>query len=584
MNELQNLYKEELRLFKKSAKTFSDQYPAITENLLRDTLDPDADMLLKGLAYLTAQLRHESAAQFPRALQSISQIIAPHLMQPVPAMTLLAFTAKPNLLNPYIVQSGKSFDTVAIGQNDHGHDITCRFNTVWPVEILPILLTDISTHKNESADGQSKLSLEFMFTSERNLLENYHFDKLRLYFNLATTDASVWLTVLHSLVQTLAITDANGRIELANDAISFPALETRNKTTTKANKGLMHQLLMDYFLCPEKFLFVDIDVSRWQKRSGSKFVLAADIALPAFPLPELRSADVQLFVAPAINQFEQFAEPLPFNAFSSELQLSAKNRQLSGDMQLDICYVDSVEGITLGEKKGVFLENALQPNKIDQASLSYTFFRKPSVAESGSLPYLGIYRNSKNENIEVLRIKVQCSQGAWGSEVPVNQVIKATSNSPELVSFTNLTQASPYQPACLVSENAWQIVSDQNITLSTLQSAEQLKQFLQHHIPESLKTTAKQKTNLHRINAIERVHTKAMEKIVKGRLLRGLQFDIFVNIDHFNGVGEVFLFSSIVNQILKMKTPINSVSQMNIINARSAEVTSWPTVLTTDLE
>ena len=99
MTSLNELYQQELDLLKQSAKTFSDEYPALTTNLVRDSTDPDVDMILKGVAYLTAQLRKEITDDFPVALQALSQVLTPSLMQPSPAATIMDFTPKANFFD-----------------------------------------------------------------------------------------------------------------------------------------------------------------------------------------------------------------------------------------------------------------------------------------------------------------------------------------------------------------------------------------------------------------------------------------------------------------------------------------------------
>ena len=77
--DLSELYQQELKLLKESSKVFSVDYPAITEAMNRDIVDPDVDMILQGVSYLTAQFKKELDDQFPVALQALSQVLTPTL-------------------------------------------------------------------------------------------------------------------------------------------------------------------------------------------------------------------------------------------------------------------------------------------------------------------------------------------------------------------------------------------------------------------------------------------------------------------------------------------------------------------------
>ena len=48
MSDIKTLYRDELKLLRESAKTFSNEYPALTASLVRESQDPDVEQILKG--------------------------------------------------------------------------------------------------------------------------------------------------------------------------------------------------------------------------------------------------------------------------------------------------------------------------------------------------------------------------------------------------------------------------------------------------------------------------------------------------------------------------------------------------------
>jgi len=123
MKTLQELYVEELALLKDSARTFSDDNPALTSSLVRDNVDPDVDMILQGVSYLTAQIRREISTEFPAALQAMSQVLTPTLMQPLPSMTVLDFQPKAGLLKPLAIAAGMDADSGPVANDAPGQPI-----------------------------------------------------------------------------------------------------------------------------------------------------------------------------------------------------------------------------------------------------------------------------------------------------------------------------------------------------------------------------------------------------------------------------------------------------------------------------
>ena len=111
MSSLDKLYQKELKLLKSSAQVFSEQHPALTEHLARQSNDPDVEMILQGVAYLSAQFKQDVDNAFPQAIQSLSQVLTPTLMQPLPSAAMLSFKPKANLLKPMLIEAGKCFDS-----------------------------------------------------------------------------------------------------------------------------------------------------------------------------------------------------------------------------------------------------------------------------------------------------------------------------------------------------------------------------------------------------------------------------------------------------------------------------------------
>ena len=72
-----------------------------------------------------------------------------------------------------------------------------------------------------------------------------------------------------------------------------------------------YRVLQEYFILPEKFLFIDLDISDWKSRGqGKSFSLEFVFDRLPQDMPPLRAEHFMLFVSPALNLFQHHADPI----------------------------------------------------------------------------------------------------------------------------------------------------------------------------------------------------------------------------------------------------------------------------------
>jgi type VI secretion system protein ImpG len=581
MTRLNQLYQQELKLLKESSQIFADEYPGLTESLRRDSADPDVEMILQGVAYLTAQFRREMDDQFPVALQTLSQALTPSLMQPIAACSILAMKPKSNLMAPFVVKQGRYFDSQAMMTPQQTDEVKYRFSNAWDVTVLPIELSELRTETDELIiDGELQRvnTLKLNFDSTRNDLENYTFDKLRFYINRSITDASLWMLLFSRYVHQINIVDSSGSHPLNLDSINLSGFDLAKQIFNHQDCSQLHQLLQEYYLLPEKFLFVDIDISEWEQRKGQQFELQISFTQPNWAIPTLNKRDIQLYATPVINQFDQYAEPIGLDDTQHEYAIQSKSHALSGKQELTVVDVLAVETVKRNRDRNRRFQNAIKPTTLSNNNDFFHFYRKHAATEDETVPFIALQYppHAKPDSDEVLRIKTLCSQGQGASQVSIGDINQNTSTSPELVTFNNLIPCTEFQQGVIASNNAWQVISDQALSLNAVQNAEQLKNLLSHHIPIQSKGSAKQKTNLHRIASIERLSLVAKDHFKSGVLRRGNEIHIHLNGEHFTHIGELFLFASVLDQLFALQTPINSSSQLIVTEVRTGDQLAWP--------
>lgn len=580
--DLAELYRQELKLLKESSKAFSAEYPAITEAMNRDIVDPDVDMILQGVSYLTAQFKKELDDQFPVALQALSQVLTPTLMQPIPSVSILSFTPKANLVSPVIIKQGANFDSQPVKLDEDGLDqLSCRFSSAWPVEVLPLNIASIRqvTAERTIDDLQIKVvELNIDLTSEKNDLANYDFEKLHFYVDQPASDASLWLQMLSQELVSIQVVNGTTVQTIPVTSVKLSGLAVDRAVFSSSDVSNHHSILQEYYAIPEKLQFFELDLSQWERRSGGSFSLVLQFKKPNWYLPDITTGQLKLYCTPVVNEFDHFAEPIAMDGIQLEFGLTAQHRSSSISVPLPIVDVVGVESIKRERERNKTYRNIVRPKSTNGKKSGFYFYRKHGVHESDVTNWLALQLESglRPQDPEILRVKLRCCHGSVASKIPPHHLNVPTSSSSEIVSFTNLTTSSDYLEAQIATSEAWNVMSDQAISLQNIDSAEQLKLVLQHHIPVQLKATAKHKTLEHRIDAITDLQVKAKDYFENGLLIRGTQYFVNITSENFINRGESFLFSCLIDQLLALQIPVNSFSQLIVTDPRSGEVQAWP--------
>jgi type VI secretion system protein ImpG len=96
--------------------------------------DPHVERVLEGTAFLSALLRMKLDDDLPEIIHEVMRNLQPQHLCPVPAATIIAFTTKENCTETQIIPAGAEVAPVPV------EGTSCRFTTVYPVEIHPLAL------------------------------------------------------------------------------------------------------------------------------------------------------------------------------------------------------------------------------------------------------------------------------------------------------------------------------------------------------------------------------------------------------------------------------------------------------------
>lgn len=582
MSNMSQRYTQQVAKLKQSAQRFSEHYPALTEHLIRDRSDPDVAMVMQGLAYISAELEQQIEHQFPAALQALSQVLVPSLMQPIPSASVMCYTPKSILKSPFVVPKGTYFDSNPLLSDSDSRAKPMRFKSTQDIEVLPIVIANVSQQTVTPAQSQQPPSQHLIIDLDCSSAElsTYDFSTLPFYIHRPYSDATQWFKLLSQQLTRMTITDDTGETVIPIANLRTAGFNNDNSVFANTEYGSCHDLLQEYFLFSERLFFFDLDLSAWQKRRGRRAQLRFEFDNYGRQLPDLNKQHVHLFCTPVINRFSHYAEPVQMADFSGEYPIFARLRDVGRERSLTIIDVLKVESIAEGRDDNIRYDNINSPHVVG-GNAGYHYYRMQGVfgSEVEDIVALQVANTVALDDEQVLRVKVDCCHGDRGSQINPGDINQPATNTPEVISFTNITACSDYLEPIIADDLVWQLVSDHSAGVNSLTSALQLQEFMQHHLPIQLKGSAFYQSALHKIQGITDFSVSYIDHVNNGKVYRGRGYHLTLATDHFVNSGDSFVFAVLVRQLLLMSTAINSGLVFDYLDSFSGQTTAWPFTL-----
>ncbi|TKD46933.1 type VI secretion system baseplate subunit TssF [Azotobacter chroococcum] len=320
-------YEEELSVLRKLSREFAEHYPRVAGQLLMDgevCEDPHVERLLESFAFLTARLHKKLDDDFPQVSEALLSVLYPHYLRPIPSMSIAQLLPGRGveLKGMQRIEAHTQFLTRPV------QGMPVKYRCAWPVEVWPLEIQRAACISAERGSfGQTandgcvaSLSLTLRVTSQTNLSQLAP-RRLRFYLDGESAQSHCLYELLLNSVQRIFVRAADG--EPAVEPLILPP-DALQPVGFAADEGLLdydprsflgYRLLQEYFVLPEKFLFVDLiglDLRRFAK------AIELRIELRPFGRPErlqrlvqnVNAENFRLHCTPVVNLFKQQAEPI----------------------------------------------------------------------------------------------------------------------------------------------------------------------------------------------------------------------------------------------------------------------------------
>ena len=560
---VEKFYEEELFYLYDSGKEFAKAHPDRAQFLNIDAVgdrDPYVERLFEGFAFLAARVREKLDDSFPELTEGLINLLWPHFQKEIPSLTIVEFKPRiGHLQETRILPKGSELISNPVGPDV----VSCRFITTQDVILNPIRLTGI----DKSVDTKGKGTLKFNFGLDGGAKwKNLDTSILQMYIHaeIPTALALCELLTRHVVSAKVSLDNDRAVFELDPENVisqgGFSPDESLLPDDSRSFRG--YALLLEYFVYPEKFLFVifhGLENAPLLDPSPSTFSITLTFDCD-FPSGKPFGQDnFRLSCAPAVNLFLQDTEPIVNTGRTTEYIVKADSNCLSTVVHsiISVVGIDRKTGKRSEYEPFHSFRCIGKPNNrtyIPHYRQGVNNKRELYITIGGKQVEEGVLRN---ENIS---IEAWCTNGVLPrEELREGSISKQSRDIPEFLMFTNITR--PTLP-CLPppdKDYLWVFLSHLGATYNSFSSPDSLKSFIK------LYDWSNSEGRSRRIEAICDVSIEPAESLIQGNIVRGIEFSISVQEAEFADTGDLYLFGEVLRAFFSLFFSINSFLELVII-------------------
>ena len=82
--------------------------------------------------------------------------------------------------------------------------------------------------------------------------------------------------------------------------------------------------------------------------------------------------------------------------------------------------------------------------------------------------------------------------------------------------------------------------------------------------------------NKKRVAGIERVDIQSVNRLMQGIMARGIAITLHLKRENFAGIGDMYLFGSVLDRFLSWYSTINSFTSLTVREVNTGETYTWP--------
>ena len=602
-DDLLSYYERELSYLRHQGTDFARRYPKIASRLEIDPArceDPHVERLLEAFAFLSARVHLKLDDEFPEIAQALMNVVCPHILRPLPSMTVVQFDAGSH---------GGEVTTATECPKGHMLSVrlpsggTCQFQTAYPLTVWPLRVTKARWTTPDRLPAATRVhkaaqALHVVIECQPGShLGDLPLDTLRLFLNgTAGVTFSLHEALLNRClrVHVRPVADeglAHPWIMLGPNCLKAVGLDPRETILPSAKRAFSgYQVLHEYFAYPEKHLFVDwtgLDpLRRYANSTAFEVVVSMAAGEPAgwdqAIAAGLNEETLLLNCTPAVNLFPVTADPITLEGSRYEYPLVPDVRRRQDLAVFSIERVTGTEPRTGDPREFSAFHSLHHRYRGDPAAPDLYWQatrRNLQDAASGSSAWLTFHDVSGKRRlpqVDTVTVRCLCSNGdlperfaVGGSGIDLDGATTGVLGRARL-----LRKPTPYRDPNLDGGLPWRLVSHLSLNAQSLaESPEPLREMLRLYgwlSPDA----PRQIEGLHGLSSARRFSRVVSEEGIA--FARGLAVDVEIDEEAFVG-GSAYLFTSVLEQFFSMYVSVNSFTQLTARSRQRKEpLRTWP--------
>jgi type VI secretion system protein ImpG len=328
LDELLPYYERELGFLRDLSGEFASRYPKIARRLLLEgeqSEDPHVERLLEGFAFLAARIHRKLDDEFPEITQAFMDVLFPQYLRPSPSASILQLEldpTRPEVQGAYIVPRHCQ---VLSGEVQ---GVRCRFQTSLETSLWPVSVQSAKVEFGSNSEALRWAGAPAAITVELRThgqipWGSLKLDRLRFFLDGDAPITALLYELLCHRLKGIRVSDGRGD---PHTTVMLPASVLR-PVGFEASEALLggdsrvfdgFRLLHEYFLYPDKFMFVELGGLDAAPLQHGRDGLVVQFLLERFGEGEVHSRmvdrlgpdNLRLGCVPIVNLFPHAAEPI----------------------------------------------------------------------------------------------------------------------------------------------------------------------------------------------------------------------------------------------------------------------------------
>ncbi|MBC8017393.1 MAG: type VI secretion system baseplate subunit TssF [Verrucomicrobia bacterium] len=567
-SSLIDYYQQELSKLRDLAADYAISHPELSAMVSGHLADAGVERLFEGVAFLNANLQQKLDDNFPEIIHDLIDAIQPNYLRPIPATTIVAFTPKANCTGSQTIPAGTELKSIPIDGTE------CLFTTSYPVEIHPLEITGA----NFAQPSGQPPAITIKFKLSDMGLSTWEMNTLRLFLAGEQNDAANLYLVLMRYLKMIVITPLQYGQTHTLDATHLRAVgfEDEELLFPTNSSATSHQLLLEYFIQPNKYLFIDLQgLEKWLDRGdGMEFEVRFELEKLPFALHQLTKADFELFATPAANLFKHQAKPLSVTDRKAEYRIRPEGINAE---HYQVYSLEKVSGFVRGHANAIsYLPHEQYTGRTGDSPLFKLRKRKSELRSSIDFNIAVIDRAmTKLPASELLDISLTCTNSALPSNLVVGDLCIPNANSPVFATFSNIKVITRSANPRLANNQLWKHFSLFGTNLHLI-NCKSLISLLETYILSDCRDYKEVKTYQMRLEGIVGLRIAAIDRLFGGSMQRGWEIRIRLQKDCFTSNGEMYLFSAMLERFMALFATQSAFTLTVIEDVQGTLEYRWP--------